>query len=171
MIAFNIYLSAKTVKEALKIRQELLDAGVPESSVRQVPMVGTQQVARIASPPSQCVSNVAMVPLASWRPPNGNVWELERHWKKMTSGPWGAGKNFRCPETMIAKYGLPNDRAGQIKKLCMMIASGEVVRTVTNPKNGGATYRFAYESKGGIASDTDIPDASDLDDVDPNHTV
>lgn len=154
MITFQIYLAAKSVKEALKMREELLAGGVKEDSISFPP----PSVARCASP-SLRASSVKTTPASNFTLPSGkmNQWQLENHWSKAT------GSNFKATQSMVEKFALPDDRGGRIAKLCTLLASGEVVRT-ENP----VQYLLASELRGSGSEESytppaDMPDEIDLD--------
>lgn len=117
MITFQIYLSASTVKEALKYRNELIAAGVKEDAIS----FPAPSVMRSAAPAANKTASLA---------------QLETMWRDL---PDTGGKNFRCTPNMIAMFGLPNDREGQLRQMISLVESGLAIKTATGwqPSNGG----------------------------------
>lgn len=107
MITFQIYLAAKTVKEALAMRAQLIDGGVKEDSI-SFPSMPT--IARSASPVSdksaECI-------------------RLENDWRALT------GKGFRCSPEMASMFKLPDDREGRIREMITLVKAKKAVRTVS----------------------------------------
>lgn len=118
MITFQIYLSASTVKEALKYRKELMDAGVKEDAIS----FPAPSVMRSAAPSVHKTASLA---------------QLESVWRELPSND---GKGFRCTPNMVAMFGLPNDREGQLRQMISLVESGEAIKTATGwQPSGGHT--------------------------------
>lgn len=158
MITFQIYLSAKDVKHALKMRDELLAGGVKEESIAfPAPMV-----ARSASPSSPRAASLILTDASKFTLPAGRMMlsQLESHWQKAT------GANFRCTPEMAEKFSLPSERGERIVKLCALLASGEVVRC-ENP----VKYLFANEVRGqanGSGESEQSETIDGADEIDPD---
>lgn len=121
MIQFTIYLAASTVKEALKIRQGLLDGGVSENAI-SFPAAGAS-VMRSAAPSVHKTASLS---------------QLETIWRELKPNE---GKGFRCTDNMIAMFGLPSDREGQLRRMISLVENGEATKTATGwqPSNGAPT--------------------------------
>lgn len=146
MIQFQIYLAAKSVKEALAFREQLIAGGVKEDAISFPPYA--PHVARCASPGGSVGGKLRET--VNWQAfalPKAkmHLGELEAHWQACT------GSGFRCSDKMAEKFELPFDRAERIEILCKRIHAKEIIRQ-DNP----VAYYYANEVNG---ADTgkDIP--------------
>lgn len=120
MITFQIQLSAKTVKEALKMRADLLEAGISEGMI---------------STPAPSIARAPSFSQAGGeKGPNEQAWIAK----------YGCG--FRTSPKMVAMFGLQGTREETIGQMSALLESGKVVKTATGYQFGNGRNASANTS-------------------------